>query len=243
MRRARLLVGAFAAVSLVGGCALPSTPDEAAPSTYVEPVTVTAEAEQMYGDEARKAYDEVSRLMLAQSVRREDVDPRRTTWSDADLFEGLVGHFAPEVQADWRRTVGRANAGDTESRHVVDLFRLHRVDAPELAMPDRRPVVGGQVLSGAEVDVADVPAGADVTPLEISFDHSARLDYVHGRSAAPGRLERTMTVTVIPVGAAETSAVATGTTPPDPGTSWLITEYEGTSDLSFDDDEETVAAS
>lgn len=199
-----MLVGA----ALLAGCSTPTQPDSAIPSRYVEAPTISAAATQKYGDAAKAAYEEIAAFVLDESLPEPLLDPAHQQVTAAELTDGISGHLTPGTAAGWDQLVGKALTGDAEARDSVHVLRYYGLKAPNLKVPSSGSIVQGQSITGAEVDVVETTSG--VVPLEVSFEQTARLRYLDGRSPYDGTLTRQLSFVVLP--AATVAVPATGAT-------------------------------
>lgn len=205
-----MLVGA----ALLAGCSTPTQPDSAIPSRYVEAPTISAAATQKYGDAAKAAYEEIAAFVLDESLPEPLLDPAHQQVTAAELTDGISGHLTPGTAAGWDQLVGKALTGDAEARDSVHVLRYYGLKAPNLKVPSSGNIVQGQSITGAEVDVVETTSG--VVPLEVSFEQTARLRYLDGRSPYDGTLTRQLSFVLLP--AATVAVPATGATSAAPTT-------------------------
>lgn len=172
-----------------------------------------AAAKKAYGNDAAKAYREIAAFVLDESLKAELIDPNRTTFTAAQLSDGIVGHLAPRTRVVWMLSVDRALAGDAAAREVVFGLRPYDLEAPELSLPGSGTVIDSQSVSGAQVTLAAASATSKIRPLRITFTHRARLSLQYGKSAYPGTVMRDVTLTVTPATATPSASSTSGTNP------------------------------
>lgn len=216
MKRTRVLGGATTLalalpLFLAAGCSAPADPEEARPEKYVEPVAISQAATDAYGEGAKEAYTEIAELVMKQSLQAPFLDPQRTSFTRDQLSAGIVSHMVPSTQTVWYGYVDKALAGDQESQEIVDLLRVYNMAAPQLTMPPEDEVVTNQAISNAKVDIAQTTTSLSDKPLQISFDHSARLQYLHGRAHYRSTVDRALSFVVVPASSATGTASATDT--------------------------------
>ena len=245
------------ALGALGGCVIPSQQDTVVPKRFVETPKISPEATAKYGTEAGKAYEELADFVLDQDERADLLDPRRTEFTAADLTTGVIDHMTPTAAATWERFVAEALAGDDDAEETVQALRAYKLDAPTLTLPPKGSPVESQAITGATVDVA--PAVGSVVPLKITFDHETRIALMNGKTRYPGTISNSLEFTVLPAalvvdtpaktanattaatpaGSASPTASATPLVPSsaytrDPAARWLISQFEGDVEVTFD---------
>lgn len=212
--RARGGMAALVAALFLAACG-PTSQDQVSPQRYVDPPTISAEADAAYGERAGDAFTQVSDFLLEHSYVEPLIDPTHTQPSEAELTEGIVDAMTPEAATAWLALVTQDLAGDEAARDAVRLLRFHSWNAPKATLAS--DPVRFQSISEGSVDVGAAPAEGEEQALVIDVVHRAAVTLVESRVPYDVVLTKPIAVTVVP-------------DPQDP-TRWIISTFEGTMTL------------
>jgi hypothetical protein len=219
--RARFVALCAGALVLTGCGAVITSPDQVTPEVYVEEPSVSAAAEQRFGDDkAEEAYREVTKFALEQAFPEPFLDPAKKDYTAAELTSGVAPHLTPTAAEGWSSLVTSALAGDVEAQDSLRILQFYNVDDPSSEVPPDGDVLVRQKITDATIDVEE-PSGDDPQRLLVSFRHEAVLSYVDDGRPYELDVAKTMSYWLSPAGAKA-------------GSTWLIASYDGRMDVAVD---------
>lgn len=215
-------------VPLLAACG-PGDQDAVTPQRYVDPPEVSVAAQELYGQDAEQAYDQIAQFLLDHSYELPLVDPEHTSPTAEELSGPVAPVLTEEAATAWTELVDQDLAGDAEARDVVRLLRFHSWEADGSTLASQDEPVRFQTITEGLVDVAAAPSDGSAAPLTVELVHRADVQLEEARVPYDVVLTKPLTFTLVP-----------GPEGSDPA--WLVSTFEGLLEVEIegsDTEEET----
>lgn len=211
----------------LGACGVITDPSQVIPQDYVEEPTIAPVAVAVFGKErVEEAHEELVAFALRRAFPEELLNPQKDTYTAEELTAGVRNQLSTGMADEWAALVMSARAGDAGAQEAVRVLQFYHLDDPTSALPPGGETLAHQQIMDSRIDVETTGTTGQEMQLVITWEHSATLDLVDVAAGAQESytldIAKTMRFWLTP------------STAPS-GSSWLITNYDGSYTLDVPD--------